>query len=75
LSGVVGEKGKVAALFSLGISMGSTFGPVLGGFVGESLTLQSAFITPIAFIASVLLILVTRDVRSRRPAEAEAGSD
>lgn len=56
IGSVAGEKGKIAALFSLSIAVGNTFGPVLGGVVGELLTVQAAFLTPVALFTGILAI-------------------
>lgn len=41
-----GQKGKIAAMLSLSVAIGSIIGPVLGGLIGDKLTLQAVFWTP-----------------------------
>lgn len=75
IGSVLGEKGKIAALFSLSIAVGSTFGPILAGFVGEASTAQAAFLTPVAIFAIIFTVFAGRDFRERRSGRAEAVGD
>ncbi len=59
---VQGEKGKIAALFSFSIGLGSTIGPILAGYLGELLSLKMVFLTTAPFILlSCLLFLPAKE--------------
>jgi predicted MFS family arabinose efflux permease len=58
LAHVAGEKGKIAALFSLSIAIGNTFGPVASGYAGELLGLQAAFLVPVGLMLVTLVWFV-----------------
>jgi predicted MFS family arabinose efflux permease len=51
---VQGEKGKIAALFSLSVAIGNTAGPVAAGYAGERLGLQGAFLVPVLLMLALL---------------------
>jgi predicted MFS family arabinose efflux permease len=72
---VAGEKGKIAALFSLSIAIGSIFGPVLGGFVGELMTVQAAFYMPVLLLTPVLLVLAVRGSSAKRSMAIDAAGE
>jgi predicted MFS family arabinose efflux permease len=55
LAKVTGEKGKIAALFSLSIAIGNTFGPVASGYAGDLLGLQAAFLVPVGLMLAILV--------------------
>lgn len=51
---VEGEKGKIAGIFSLGLTAGGIFGPTLGGIIGDAFGLQAiflAFVLPFVALA------------------------
>ena len=52
---LLGKKGKIAALFSLSIAIGNTFGPVASGYAGELLGLQAAFLVPVGLMLVALV--------------------
>ncbi|MFZ2950787.1 MAG: MFS transporter [Desulfuromonadaceae bacterium] len=56
LNMVEGEKGKIAALYSLSVAIGTTLGPILGGMAGETFGLQASFLSAIALFIPVMLI-------------------
>lgn len=58
LAHVAGEKGKIAALFSLSIAIGNIFGPVASGYAGEMLGLQAAFLVPVGLMLVTLVWFV-----------------
>ncbi|MBJ6724324.1 MFS transporter [Geomesophilobacter sediminis] len=68
LSKVPGEKGKIAALFSLSIAVGNTVGPVCAGYTGELIGLRGAFLVPVALMLASLAGLA---LWLRRPQRVE----
>jgi MFS family permease len=71
---VEGEKGKIAALFSLSIAIGNTIGPVSAGYVGRFMGIQAVFLLPVGLMLLVLGAVAWRSWRSR-PAVDEAPAD
>jgi predicted MFS family arabinose efflux permease len=55
LTKVEGEKGKIAALLSLSVATGNTFGPVAFGYAGQLLGLQAAFLLPVGLMVATLV--------------------
>jgi MFS family permease len=66
LTRVAGDKGKIAALFSLSVAVGSTFGPVVGGVVGEAAGMQSIFFTPVVLLFVILIVQLVRTLTTSR---------
>lgn len=52
---VDGDKGKIAALFSLSVAIGSTLGPIFGGITGETLGMQTSFLSPVALLLLIMI--------------------
>jgi predicted MFS family arabinose efflux permease len=69
LTRVAGDKGKIAALFSLSVAVGSTFGPIVGGVVGEAAGLQSVFLSPVVLLLVIILVQLVRKLTSSRQNE------
>ena len=68
---VEGEKGKIAALFSLSIAVGNTIGPIAGGCAGEAFGLQAIFFAPVVLM---LVSLAAVGGHARRRQAAPAGN-
>ncbi len=60
LTRVEGDKGKIAALFSLSVAVGTTCGPVFGGVVGETVGLQTVFFTPVVLLLIIMIMQMVR---------------
>ncbi|ACL16474.1 MFS transporter [Methanosphaerula palustris] len=41
---IEGERGKIAGIFAIGTSIGAIFGPVYGGFIGDTFGVQNIFL-------------------------------
>ncbi len=55
-----GQTGKIAAMLSLSVAIGSIIGPVLGGLIGDTLALQAVFWTPalVLGLGGIILVVV-----------------
>jgi MFS transporter, DHA2 family, multidrug resistance protein len=59
----VAEQGKAQGIFSMGVIVGPTIGPTLGGFITDQLSWRWAFFVnlPLGLLAIVLVILFLRN--------------
>lgn len=72
LNMVEGEKGKIAALYSLSVAIGTTIGPILGGITGEAFGLQASFLSAVVLFLPIILFQFHRSVSgaaNRKPPE------
>ncbi|MFL0195277.1 MFS transporter [Clostridium sp. WILCCON 0269] len=56
---IEGKKGKISALFAACTGIGAAFGPILGGFIGETFGIQAIFLSfiPIFVLSGVYIML------------------
>ena len=59
LGSVKGKKGKVSSALSACTGIGSTFGPMFGGFIGEVFSYSTIFLgyIPILFIVGIYIYI------------------
>ena len=70
LTKVEGEKGKIAALFSLSVALGNILGPVAAGYTVQFAGLQGAFMLPAGMMLAILAVFY-RYFGNSRPALTE----
>jgi MFS transporter, DHA2 family, multidrug resistance protein len=68
------EQGKAAGIFSLGVIMGPTIGPTLGGFITDQFSWRWAFFVnlPLGIIAAALVIALLRNPEEPRKLALDA---
>ncbi len=62
LTRVDGDKGKIAALFSLSVAIGTTIGPIFGGLAGETLGMQTSFLSSVSLLLLIMIFQLWRSV-------------
>lgn len=60
---IVGEKGKIAGIFSLGLGMGSIVGPTLGGLIGDIFSVQAIFLSFIPFFGLLSIYTIMDKIK------------